>query len=111
MFWWTAEAATLTDSAFIGSILAGTSITVTRGSLDGQALAKVAVTLTGTDVSVCGNTVPTVSFTYPSDGTTGVALNNETAVTFNKAMEPFNNQKSTFKLKRENKGKRVFLAR
>jgi len=50
--WWTAEAATLTDSVFVGSILAGTSITVTRGSLDGQALAKAAVTLTGT--SVCG---------------------------------------------------------
>ena len=52
VFWWTAEAATLTDSVFLGSILAGTSITVTRGSLDGQALAKAAVTLTGT--SVCG---------------------------------------------------------
>ncbi|MEO8499360.1 MAG: ice-binding family protein [Vicinamibacteria bacterium] len=50
--WWTAEAATLTDSVFVGSIFAGTSITVTRGSLDGQALAKAAVTLTST--SVCG---------------------------------------------------------
>ena len=58
VFWWTAEAATLTDSGFIGSILAGTSITVTRGSLDGQALAKVAVTLTGADVSVCGTFEP-----------------------------------------------------
>jgi hypothetical protein len=52
--WWTAEAATLTDSVFIGSILAGTSITATRSSLDGQALAKAAVTLTNTEVSVCG---------------------------------------------------------
>ena len=52
VFWWTAEAATLTDSVFPGSILAGADITVTRGSLDGQALAKAAVTLTGT--SVCG---------------------------------------------------------
>lgn len=56
VFWWTAEAATLTDSVFIGSILAGTSITVTGGSFDGQALATVAVTLTGTEVSVCGTT-------------------------------------------------------
>jgi hypothetical protein len=47
VFWWTANAATLTDSAFIGSILAGTSITVTRGTLDGQPLATDAVTLTG----------------------------------------------------------------
>jgi hypothetical protein len=56
VFWWTAEAATLTDSVFLGSILAGTSITVTGpvGELDGQALAKVAVTLTNTEVSVCG---------------------------------------------------------
>jgi hypothetical protein len=54
VFWWTAEAATLTDSVFLGSILAGTSITVTGGSLDGQALATVAVTLTNTEVSVCG---------------------------------------------------------
>ena len=53
--WWTAEAATLTDSVFVGSVLAGTSITVTRGTLDGQALAKAAVTLT--DTSVCGGTV------------------------------------------------------
>lgn len=53
--WWTAEAATLTDSVFVGSILAGTSVTVTRGSLDGQALAKAAVTLTST--SVCGGSV------------------------------------------------------
>jgi hypothetical protein len=54
VFWVTAEAATLTDSVFIGSILAGTSVTVTRGTVDGQALAKAAVTLTNTEVSVCG---------------------------------------------------------
>jgi hypothetical protein len=58
VFWWTAEAATLTDSVFIGSILAGTSITVTGGSLDGQVLAKAAVTLTGAEVSVCGTPPP-----------------------------------------------------
>ena len=62
VFWWTAEAVTLTDSVFIGSILAGTSITVTGGSLDGQALAKVAVTLTGTEVSVCGTPPQPVKF-------------------------------------------------
>ena len=52
VFWWTADAATLTDSVFVGSILAGSAITVTRGTLDGQALAN-AVTLTGP--SVCGS--------------------------------------------------------
>jgi Ice-binding-like len=53
VYWWTAQAATLTDSVFIGSILAGTDITVTRGSLDGQVLATGAVTLTGATVSIC----------------------------------------------------------
>ena len=52
VFWMAADAVTLTDSVFVGSIMAGTAITVTRGRLDGQALAKGAVTLTGT--SVCG---------------------------------------------------------
>jgi hypothetical protein len=53
VFWWTAQAATLTDSDFLGTILAGAAVTVTRGSLDGQALARAAVTLTNTEVSVC----------------------------------------------------------
>jgi hypothetical protein len=69
VFWWTAEAATLTDSNFIGSILAGTSITVKGGSLDGQALAKVAVTLTNTEVSVCGT--PPHQTPYPPIKVTG----------------------------------------
>jgi hypothetical protein len=54
VYWWTAQAATLTDSVFIGSILAGADITVTRGSLSGQVFAAGAVTLTGAKVSVCG---------------------------------------------------------
>ena len=67
VYWWTAQAATLTDSVFLGSILAGADITVTRGSLDGQALAggtgttavpTGAVTLTNTEVSVCGGAPP-----------------------------------------------------
>jgi hypothetical protein len=58
VYWWVADYATLTDSTFIGSILAGAAITVTGGSLDGQALAKAAVTLTGAKVSVCGTFTP-----------------------------------------------------
>lgn len=63
--WWTAQGATLTDSVFLGSILAGADITVTRESLDGHALAggtgtslapTGAVTLTGADISVCDRT-------------------------------------------------------
>lgn len=69
VLWWTADAATLTDSTFIGSILAGADITVTRGSLAGQVLAggkgptaagapTGAVTLTGTIVDFCTATPP-----------------------------------------------------
>ena len=60
VFWWTAEAATMTDSHFLGTILAGTSVTLTRGSFDGRALAKVAVTVTGTTVTgtKCGAPPP-----------------------------------------------------
>jgi len=60
VYWWVADYATLTDSVFIGSILSGAAITVTRGSLHGQALAKAAVTLTGANVAVCG------TFEFPS---------------------------------------------
>jgi len=51
--WWVAEAATLTDSNFLGTILAGAAITITRGTFDGNAFAKAAVTLTGADVTGC----------------------------------------------------------
>ena len=62
VIWWTAQAATLTDSVFIGSILAGADITITRGGLTGQVSAggtgttssrTGAVTLTGTNVDFC----------------------------------------------------------
>jgi Ice-binding-like len=67
VFWWTAQAATLTDSTFIGSILAGADITITRGNLKGQvsaggtgttSLRTGAVTLTGAEVDFCTVTPP-----------------------------------------------------
>ena len=67
VFWWTAQAATLTDSVFVGSILAGADITITRGGLTGQVAAggtgttssrTGAVTLTGTTVDYCGANPP-----------------------------------------------------
>jgi ice-binding like protein len=58
VFWWTKEAATLTDSFFVGNILSGVAITVTDGSLSGRALAQAAVTLTDTDVATCGSNPP-----------------------------------------------------
>ena len=53
LYWWVAEAATLTDSNFVGTILAGAAITITRGTFTGDALAKAAVTMTGTDLVGC----------------------------------------------------------
>jgi len=51
--WSVAEAATMTDSQFVGTILAGAAITLTRGTFNGDALAKAAVTLTGAAVIGC----------------------------------------------------------
>jgi len=55
--WWVAEAATMTDSHFIGTILAGAAITLTRGTFYGNVYAGASgvgdVTITGTAVTGC----------------------------------------------------------
>jgi hypothetical protein len=55
VFWWVAEAATMTNSNFVGTILAGAAITstggATGGTFAGRAMAKAGVTLTGTTVT------------------------------------------------------------
>jgi len=65
VYWWVAQAATMTDSNFVGTILAGADITVTRGTFVGRALAggdgttslpAGAVTLTNTVLGGCGST-------------------------------------------------------
>lgn len=53
VYWWVDDAATLTDSNFLGTILAGAAITITRGTFTGNALATAAVTLTGTTTTAC----------------------------------------------------------
>jgi hypothetical protein len=71
VYWWVAQAATLTTSNFQGTILAGADITVTGGTFVGDALAggkgtssapTGAVTLTGSNIKACppsgGNVVP-----------------------------------------------------
>jgi hypothetical protein len=68
--WWVAQDATLTDSNFQGTILAGADITITRGTYNGDAFAggigssdipTGAVTLTGTTLAGCEatGTIPT----------------------------------------------------
>ena len=49
--WRVAQAATMTDSHFIGTILAGAGITLTRGTFDGNAWSQADVTITGTAVT------------------------------------------------------------
>lgn len=58
VYWAPSGAATLTDSALKGNILAGDatigSITLTRGTLAGRALSNVALTMTGASIIGCG---------------------------------------------------------
>ena len=49
--WWVAQATTMTDSHFSGTILGGAAITLTRGTINGNVRAKADVTITGTVVS------------------------------------------------------------
>lgn len=55
--WWVAQAATLTDSHFLGNILAGAAITLTRGTFAGNVWAGASgvgdVTITGTALVGC----------------------------------------------------------
>lgn len=46
VYWRTAEAATVTDSDFVGTVLSGAAVTQVRGSWNGRALATTDVTLT-----------------------------------------------------------------
>ena len=53
VYWQVAEAVTMTDSKFVGTVLAGAAITVTGGTFNGDALSKAAVTLTNATVTGC----------------------------------------------------------
>ncbi|HUP64152.1 MAG TPA: ice-binding family protein [Thermoanaerobaculia bacterium] len=53
VYWWTAEAATVTDSTFAGTVLAGTSATMTGTTWEGRALATDDVTLTDSIITGC----------------------------------------------------------
>ena len=47
VYWTTSQAATMTDSAFVGTVLSGDAVTMTRGSwVGGRALATTDVTIT-----------------------------------------------------------------
>ena len=48
VYWQSAQAVTMTDSTFLGTILAAEAITLTRGTFHGAALSNAGVTITGT---------------------------------------------------------------
>jgi hypothetical protein len=50
VYWWTADAMTMTTSTIKGNILSGAAIAFNDGSMIGRALAKDAVTMTGPDI-------------------------------------------------------------
>src|SRR2546426_506432 len=104
VFWQVGSSATLgTGSVFKGNILALASITVTTGAVvEGRLLARTAaVTL---DSNVTGlaipadPTAPTLSFTVPANGATGVPLSGNVAVAFSEAMDPLTISPATFTL-------------
>jgi len=51
VYWWVADAVTMTSSSLQGNVLAGAASTSTGGSLIGRHLARAGVTLTGVTVS------------------------------------------------------------
>ena len=60
VYWSVADAVTMTDSTFGGTILAGAAITLTRGTFNGNGLAKAGATFTGGALTGCapgGNSV------------------------------------------------------
>ena len=73
VYWWVAEAATMTDSAFQGTILAGAAITITGGTFNGDALAQAAVTMTGANpiTQISGTTPLTVALLPVDLGSAG----------------------------------------
>src|SRR5436190_7563762 len=105
VYWQVGSSATLgTTSVFKGNILALASITVTTGAaVEGRLLALTgAVTLDANIVGVAipaDASAPTVSFTYPANGATGVPLSGQIAASFSEVMDPSTISAPTFILK------------
>jgi Ice-binding-like/IPTL-CTERM motif len=73
VYWETAGAATLTTSDFIGTILSGSTVTLTNGTFTGRALATTDATVTtvGGTVAFAACSNPTVTVTKVSNGGVG----------------------------------------
>lgn len=85
VYWSVDAAVTMKDSHFVGTILAGAAITITRGTFNGNALATAGVTITGpgpATVVGCGAAAGT-----GGPGTTPECLAAQTALDIAKAQD------------------------
>lgn len=73
VYWWTAEAATITDAVFAGTVLSGTDATMTDTSWEGRALATGDVTLTDSIITGCPAAVPPSVLEIPTLGPVALA--------------------------------------
>lgn len=77
VYWRTANAATLTDSTFKGTILAGTDFTATGGSHEGRGLATDDATITDNQLTFAGCAPPstiTVNKDFSDNNAEGVSV-------------------------------------
>ena len=58
VYWWTAEEATLTDAAFVGTILSGAAVTMTDTAFDGRAMATTDAAVTDSFLTFAGCAAP-----------------------------------------------------
>jgi hypothetical protein len=78
VYWKTAQAATLTDSNFVGTVLSGAAISMTNGSWLGRGLARTDATVTdAAPLTFAGCASPasvTVNKDFSDDSTAGVSI-------------------------------------
>ncbi len=68
VYWWTAEGATVTDGAFVGTVLSGAAATMTDTSWEGRALATTDVTVTDSIITGCAAAVAPSASAIPTLG-------------------------------------------
>ncbi len=73
VYWWTAEAATVTDAAFAGNVLSGTASTMTDTTWVGRALATTDATLTNSIITGCAAGAPPSVQEIPTLGPGAIA--------------------------------------
>lgn len=98
VYWRTAQAATLTDSVFKGTVMTGTAFTMTRGSFDGRGLATTNATVTdAASMNFAGCAGPTQIVVNKdfSDGNTAAVPMNLSCTSGTVATTPLNASEST----------------